>query len=181
MAIEIYNKAKVIQKDNKVYYFLKYHSKNDCICGGQYIVDNEFNTKYAIRDSRAGSWSVKAIGTLQNHKDGVIGKTKWNAPTSWIYGEIRFGNKLNIALYWAKQKPVLYESFTEEQKRNIDSCINWVEVQGGTQTVINLEDIKEKDEWKAEHEYCGTKYFIADYTDYKREYAGQLYWNLNNL
>lgn len=178
MSIEIYNKARVIKKDDKYYYFLKYHSKNDCICGGQYTVDDNFNNKYLQRDSFSGSWSVKAIGGKKEYNDQAIHKTFWNCPTSYVYGEIRFGNKKNIALYWAKKKVENYYDFTDEQKENIDNSINWA-IGKGKKYIIDLTDIAEKDKFKAVHKYCDDKPITLAMGS--KTYKNKIYWDLDNL
>jgi hypothetical protein len=178
MSIEIYNKAKIIKKDDKYYYFLKHHSKNDCICGGQVIVDDNFNNKYIARNSRAGSWSIKAIGNEETYKNNTIAKTEWNCPTSYVYGQIMFGNKKNIALYWVKCKVENYNDFTDEQKYNIGESIKYAE-NDGKKYVIDLTDIKENELMKKEHFYCDDTPILIENNYIK--YNGQIYWNLDNL
>ena len=51
MAIEIYDKAKIIKKDNKYYYFLKNGSSNSFTCPFQTIVDEDFNNKFIRRQT----------------------------------------------------------------------------------------------------------------------------------
>ena len=178
MSIEIYSKAEVIKKADKYYYFLKYHSANDCICGGQVIVDGNFRNKYIKRNSRAGSWSIKAIGNAFTHRDAIISKTYWNAPTCAVYGQICFGNKKNIALYWAKKKAKNYDDYTDEQKYNIDEAIKWAENKGADY-VINLENIQDAKRFKAVHTYCGDTPITLENNSITHK--GIIYWNLDNL
>ena len=98
MSIEIYSKAEIIKKDGVLYFFLKHHSANDCICRGQSVTDGNFNTKYLKKDGRGGSWSIKAHAPSEVYKT-QIAFTDWNCPTSSVYGRIQFGNRKNIALY----------------------------------------------------------------------------------
>ncbi len=60
MAIEIYDKAKVIKKDGVKFYLLKNGSKNCFTVGGQRIIDNNFRSKFIVRDSRDSNWHVVA-------------------------------------------------------------------------------------------------------------------------
>ena len=179
MSIEIYNKATVIHKDDKIYYFLKYHSKNDSICGGQVIVDDSFHDKYIRRNSRSGSWSVKAIGTRGTHDTNEILYTKWNCPTSYIYGQIMFGNKLNIALYWANKKPKDFYSYDKEQQKNIQECIDWAVREESKRWVIDLENIEEADKMKSIHTYCDDVQIKL--SEHCTGYNFKTVWALDNL
>lgn len=176
MSIEIYNKAKVIKKDDKYFYFLKYHSKNDCVCGGQVIVDDNFNDKYIRRNSRSGSWSVKAHGGQAEYEADKISETDWNCPTCYVYGQIRFGNKKNIALYWTKTKPIDYYSLTEMQQKNVLESIVWY---FKSDYQCNLSNIPEKNRFKAVHTYCSDKPITL--SEGSLTYKGHIYWNLDNL
>jgi hypothetical protein len=178
MSIEIYQKAKIIKKDDKFYYFLRHHSKNDCLCGGQYVEDIDFRDKWISRNSRTGSWAIKAIGGIEEFNNKTIADTNWNCPTSEAYGRIQFGNHLNIALYWAKCKPIDFYSFDEEQQRHIQDRINYYENKA-KKYVIDLKDIPEHKKVKAMSEYCGDK--IEASKDNTLLYAGKTYWNLDNL
>ncbi len=179
MSIEIYNKATIIKRDNKYYYFLKYHSKNDCICGGQVIIDDNFNNKFIRRNSRAGSWSVKAIGREKEHKENAIHKIYFNCPTCHVYGKIQFGNRKNIALYWIKTKVKNYVDFTDEQRGNIDSLIGYAESEEGKKYVIDLANIREDQKFKAVHSYCDDK--VITLARGSKTYKGMIFWDLDNL
>ena len=175
MSIEIYSKAKVIKKDGIYYYFLKHHSKNDCICAGQYTVDANFRDKYLYRDGRAGSWSIKAHGGQAEYESNAIASTDWNAPTGYIYGSVQFGNKKNIALYWSKCKVNNFEDYDAEQQKNILEDIVWY-LKSDYQ--CNLADIPANKSVQAVQEYCDKKWSLVDYAI---SFAGRLYWNLDNL
>jgi len=72
MSIEIYNKATVINKDDKIYYFLKYHSKNDRLCGGQVIGDIlsiiESSVETSIMDLIHELLEIERILALEENK-----------------------------------------------------------------------------------------------------------------
>lgn len=180
MSIEIYNKAKIVHKDGVFYYFLKHHSKNDCICAGQVITDDNFNDKFISRNSRAGSWSIKAHGTEQDKDSDKIAKTDWNCPTSRVYGQIRFGNKKNIALYYAKNKHnwIDFGTLTEMQKKNVSSIIDWYNKNPEYQ--CNLSDIKPENYMRAVHTYCDDKQIKLEEHN-PIHYEGHYYWNHDNL
>lgn len=178
MSIEIYNKAKIVKKGDTFYYFLKHHSKNDCICGGQVIVDDNFNDKYIRRDSRAGSWSVQAHGGEAERVSDKIADTFLNCPTSYIYGQVRFGNKKNIALYYAKQKDnyIDFENLSEMQKRNVSEKIEWYLK---NERQCNLAEIPERMKTKEVHRYCDDK--DIKLSEHSMTHNGRIYWNLDNL
>lgn len=180
MSIEIYNKAKIIHKDGIYYYFLKHHSKNDCICGGQFIVDDNFNNKYIRRNYTGGDWKIKAHGTEKEREEDTIAKTYWNCPQSAIYGLFKPSKIQNIALYWAKLNKNKWQDikeFTEHQQKNINEIINWYNREDNKYK-CDLKDIPEKYKHKEIEEYCGNHFHrFKNYI----EYYGNIYWNLNNL
>lgn len=173
MAIELYDKAEVIERGEMVYYFLKSGSKNDFICSGQTIVGPDFMPKFITRQVRSSCWRLVAYGTLQDHKSGRIGYTKYNCPTSYMYGQIKFGDRLNIALWFAKRKPKLYHNYSPTQQEKIDWIIN-----NFKESAINLSSMSTKDVQQTFHEYCGKTYIIGPN---KTEYNNHYYWQLNNL
>lgn len=174
MSIEIYSKAETIKKDGITYYFLKHHSKNDCVCRHQSVIDGNFNTKFLMRDGRGGSWSIKAHAPSDEYQT-QIAFTCYNAPTSYMYGQIQFGNKKNIALFWRKHKIKSFEGFNEVQQTNISKIIDWYNKSGYK---CDLSAIPADKEYKTIQEYCGKNYTMKDYSI---EYKGQHYWNLDNL
>ena len=182
MAIEIYDKAKIVKKDDKYYYLLKYGSKNSFTCGGQSVMDDNFNMKYLHRDNRDSHWSVIAIGNEEDYKNDRIADTYWNSPTSEVYGRIRFGNGYNIALYFAKVrkagKTILFERLTEQQQSNLRGTLEHGEKSDWT---INLSDIPERRKFKNIIEYCGKKFELASVFDNLVTFLGRGYWKLNNL
>ncbi len=176
MSIEIYSKAESIKKDGITYYFLKHHSKNDCICKHQSVIDGNFKTKFLMRDGRGGSWSIKAHAPSDIYQS-QIAFTKYNCPTSYMYGKIQFGNKKNIALYWRKHKVKDFKDFNEYQQLNIVSIIDRYNRPENAH-YIDLSAIKAEDECKNVLEYCGKNYTMQDNSI---EYKGQHYWDLDNL
>lgn len=172
MSIEIYDRAKVVKKEGVFYYLVKHGSKNTFTVGSR--VDDNFRRQYPSREVRHSEWRLIA----KSEGVGRMGDTKWNAPTSWIYGRIMFGNKRNIALALDKMKPFDYESFDEWQKANFDSILELYAKENYAQYVIDLADIKEEQMRKATLEYCGKTY---DLNDYKVEFGGRFYWDLDNL
>lgn len=176
MSIEIYSKAETIKKDGVYYYFLKHHSKNDCICRHQSVIDGNFNTKFLMRDGRGGSWSIKAHAPSIEFCERIA-FTEYNCPTSQVYGQIQFGNKKNIALFWRKHKVKNFEDFTERQQENIKMLIDWYDRPENRYT-CDLSHIPVDKEYKTALEYCGKTFAIYDNCI---EYKGQSYWDLDNL
>ena len=176
MSIEIYGKAETIKKDGVYYYFLKHHSKNDCVCRHQSVIDGNFNTKFLMRDGRGGSWSIKAHAPSEIYQS-QIAFTRYNCPTSYMYGQIQFGNKKNIALFWRKHKVKNFEDFSERQQSNILSIIDWYNGKDNTYR-LDLSAIPAEKEYKTIHEYCGNNITMQGNSI---EYKGQSYWNLDNL
>lgn len=181
MAIEIYDKAKIIKKDDVYYYFLKNGSKNSFTCPFQTIVDNNFNNKFIIRQTRDSNWHLIAIGRKNEVESDKIAETKWNAPTSWYYGEIRFGNKKNIALYFAKMKNKIidYYLLSEIQKENINKEIEYYINELKGKYTIDLGNIQEKDKMLPIQTYCGNNPVLLE--DNFITYNGKKYWDLDNL
>jgi hypothetical protein len=169
MSISIYDKGKVIVKDNVKTYILKCGSKNCFSLPYQWTVDNNLHDKYMRGQTRESDWSIVAKG------NGRLADTYLNCPTGHVYGKIRFGNKTNMALSFDKMKPTAYEDLDEEQKRNFDRLsgmyINheW----------IDLDNIQDKWKFEPVHNYCGTEFVMTD--ENSKEYKGKKYWNLHNL
>lgn len=181
MAIEIYDKAKIIKKDNRYYYFLKNGSSNSFTCPFQTIVDNNFNNKFIIRQARDSDWHLIAIGNYEDVNEDKIADTLWNAPTSYYYGQVRFGNKKNIALYFVKSKNKIidYDLLSNIQKYNIDkNILYYVEGLKGKYT-IDLGNIQEKDKMLPIQTYCGNNPILLE--DNFITYNGRKYWDLDNL
>jgi len=173
MSIELYDKGEVIQQGENVFYLLKHGSKNSFTCPYQSIIDNNFKNKYLMRQARNSNWRVIAYGKLENHSREDLSKTKWNAPTSWIYGVIRFGDKINIAKSLSKRKPKLYESFDEVQREHLDEIIGYTYKNG-----IDLNNIKDGQRLKTEINYCEKIYQLKDNSI---ETKNAIYWDLDNL
>lgn len=168
MSIEMYDKAKVIIKDDIKYFLLKYGSKNTFICGGQMITDNDLHHKYISRDVRDSHWSIIAYGS------GYMADTYWNAPTGSVYGRIHFGDKKNMAYYMDRVKPIPFEELDAEQQSVFIGLIPTPD----NEYVIDLENIPENKKVKYVSDYCGTQERIEDFAKYHNERA---YWNLDNL
>lgn len=179
MAIELYDKAKVIKKDNKYYYFLKHGSKNSFTCRGQSILDNNFRNKFICRDSRDSHWMITAIGGEKEYQEQAIANTYWNTTTSQVYGKIAFGNKKNIALYYVKTPAQdFYTDFDDRQRANIDKLIAYAENCRKEFAPIDLANIDEARKFKAHYEYCGKPVVLEGNS---LSYKGKIYWNLDNL
>lgn len=169
MSISIYDKAKVIEKDNVKTYILKCGSKNCFSNPYQYTIDNNLHDKYMRGTTRESDWSIVAKG------NGRMADTRLNCPTSGVYGKIRFGNKMNIALFFDKVKPTKYEDLDDEQKKNFDSLqgmyigYEW----------IDLDNIDEKHAFSPVSNYCGNETIMTP--DNSKEYNGRRYWHLDNL
>jgi hypothetical protein len=172
MSIEMYDRATVVKKGGKFHYLVKHGSKNTFSIGSR--INNHFRREYPTRQVRASDWRLVAISEGM----GRMGDTSWNAPTSWIYGRIMFGNKRNIALYLDKLKPLEYEDFDEWQKANFDSILDIYSKENYARNVIDLADIKEEQSRKSEHDYCGKKISLDNH---KIEFGGRFYWDLDNL
>lgn len=179
MAIEIYDKAKIIKKDNTYYYFLKNGSKNCFTCPFQTIVDNNFNNKFIRRQTRESNWHVIAISNYDDFKSNKIADTNWNAPTSWYYGQIRFGNKKNIALFFSKTKPINYDILSINQQYNIDNYINYYINELMLKYTIDLGKIDDKNKMKPIQTYCNDEPILLD-NNYII-FNGKKYWDLDNL
>lgn len=181
MAINIYDKASIVKKNNTYYYFLKTGSKNCFDSPYQTIVDNNFHNKFISRQSRESDWNIIAMGDENAVKNDAIATTKWNAPTSWYYGQVRFGNKKNIALYFVKikNKIIDYNLLTEIQKRNIDNNIEYYINELKMKFTIDLNNIPIESKVKNEIKYCSDIPFLLQ--DYKLQYNGLDYWNCDNL
>jgi hypothetical protein len=179
MSIEIYDNAKIVKKDNKYYYFLKYGSKNCFTIGGQTIIDNNFDNKFIKRNTRDSFWHIIAIGEKDNILNDNIVNTYYNSPKFYMYGDIRFGNKNNIALYFVrnKNKIIDYDLLNDIQKANIDNIINYY-TNEAKDYVIDLNNIKENEKTKDIYNYCGKDYFLKDFLD---TYCGFIFWNCNVL
>lgn len=180
MSIDIYDKADLIKKDNTYYYFVKSGSKNCFTCPFQGILGNDWNYKMARRQTRESNWKLIATGGSEEVVNDKIAETHWNAPTSCYYGQVRFGNKKNIALYFVKNKGKAkdYSLLTEYQKENIDEMLDeYLNKLAGKYT-IDLKDIKDNEKTKTEEIYCGEVFKLSDNSI---SYNGKDYWNLNNL
>ena len=180
MAIEIYDSAKIVKKGDKYYYFLKSGSKNCFVNPYQYVINNDFNNKFIKRQTRESSWNLIAIANEKEVKENSIAKTEWNAPTCEYYGQVKFGNKKNIALFFVKNKNKItdYNLLNSIQKNNIDKIINYYNEDNNKKYVIFLDDIQEKDKTKEIVEYCEEYFNIKD--NYI-EYNNIKFWDLDNL
>ena len=179
MAIEIYDSAKIVRKGDKFYYFLKYGSKNCFSNGGQYLEDNNFREQYARGSRRDSNWTVVAHGSTAEYLNSNIALTYLNSPTAVVYGQIRFGNKKNIALYYVKNNPILdYYILDEEQQRNIDKHIQYALLETNKKYTIDLSNIEERKAYKPTIEYCGANFSVVNAGKY---YKDVLYWDLDNL
>jgi hypothetical protein len=180
MSIEIYDKAKIVKKDGRYHYFVKNGSKNSFTCGGQTIKDNNFRNKFIKHQTRDSDWHMIAHGDSEAFETDKIADTEWNCPTSNVYGQIRFGNKLNIALYFAKNKSKVldYDKLDDIQKSNISSLINYALRDDNKEWTIDLSDIPENKRHKEIVNYCGKEFRrFQNYTDY----GEKIYWLLDNL
>ena len=103
------------------------------------------------------------------------------SPTSWYYGEIRFGNKKNIALYFAKMKNKIidYYLLSEIQKENINKEIEYYINELKGKYTIDLENIQKKDKMLPIQTYCGNNPVLLE--DNFITYNGKKYWDLDNL
>jgi hypothetical protein len=182
MAIEIYDNAKIVRKNDTFYYFLKCGSKNCFTCPFQSIQDNNFHNHFITRQSRVSDWSIIAIGNAEAVRDNAIADTWWNSPTSSIYGQVRFGNKKNIALYFVKNKNKIldYDWLDETQKVNIDNLINHYTTGEGKEYVIDLANIPEKKRFEDNISYCDKKFNLYEIGN-GITYENKSYWTLDNL
>jgi hypothetical protein len=181
MAIDIYDKADIVKKDDKYYYFVKNGSKNCFTCPFQTIIDNDWNNRFIRSQSRESNWHLVAIGDENAVKNDKIAETEWNAPTSWYYGQIRFGNKKNIALYFVKRKNKItdYNLLNETQKANIDNEINVYVNEYKMKYTIDLNNINPDKKAKTEITYCSNEPVLLN--NNKLQYAGIDFWDLDNL
>ncbi len=180
MAIEIYDKAKIVKKGKKYYYFIKGGSKNDYTLSGQTITDDNFEDKFLLRSKRTSDFHLIAIGDSKAVKKDKIAETYWNCPTSSVYGRIRFGNKKNIALWFVKNKDKItdYDLLNREQKKNIDKLIDYFVNERKMEYTIDLNNIEEDKEVKQKISYCDKEYlFSNNYINYKNK----KFWDLDNL
>ena len=172
MSIEIYDKAEVVQKDDTFYYLIKYGSKNCFTCRYQLVIDNKFNNKFLKRETRDSFWTVIATGGIEEYKNKAIANTIWNCPTSEAYGKVKFGNKNNMALYFAKSRPFCYELLDPTKRCNISKILS----QSGK--VIDLKNIDTNKSVKSKVNYCDKEFLLDDNFVL---YDGKKYWNLDNL
>lgn len=181
MAIEIYDKAVIVKKNEHIYYFLKYGSKNSFTCGGQYVTGNDFRSQYLTRLTRDSHWSIIAHGGIKEWQADIIANTDWNCPTSSVYGQIRFGNKKNIALYFVKNKDKVlnYDLLDGAQQQHIDQLIKYCLLPENKRYSIDLSAVPANKEFKEQHDYCGTIFSMGH--DNSQYYNGKNYWNLDNL
>lgn len=173
MAIEIYDKAKVIKKDTKYYYLVKQGSKNSFTNPYQYVIGDDLRDKYMLGTSRDSTWYVIAEGGQEEYNADKIAYTNWNCSTSHVYGKIKFGNKKNIALALVKTKPTLYEELDERQQNNFNAILRY-----SGDYIINLSEIPEAKQRKLVENYCGKEAKMAEHSIC---YQGIEYWNLDNL
>jgi hypothetical protein len=169
MSIEIYDKAEVIKMNDCFYFLLKHGSKNSFTCAWQHVLDNNFRYKFLKRQARDSSWNLIAYGFSKFE----IGDTYWNAPTSTIYGEVRFGDRKNIALYLAKKKAKTRADYDDIQWQHIEEIINY-----GKGNAITLSEIPRGKLMQAAIPYCEKLYHLAEH---KTVFAGRDYWQLDNL
>ena len=181
MAIEIYDKASIVKKDNLFYYFLKNGSKNSFTCPFQTIIDNDFNNKFIRRQKRDSNWHLIAIGNANAVNEDKIADTIWNAPTSWYYGVIRFGNKKNIALHFVKLKNKIidYDLLSEIQKENINKKIDYYINELKGKYTIDLTKIRDENKMLSIHTYCDNNPILLDNNCIV--FNGKKYWDLDNL
>lgn len=180
MGIEIYDKAAVIEKDGTIYYLVKQGSKNCSTCAWQTVTDNNFRDKYLRGEARESDWHLIAYGTPDEHERGTIGETWWNCPTSTVYGQIRFGNKLNIAYYLARQTPKPFEAFDAEQRRNIEAVIQYgLDNPRYNIALSQIDALDESKRFSDEVWYCGDPVRITPETS--TVFNGRQYWALDNL
>ena len=181
MAIEIYDKAVIVKKNNLYFYFLKSGSKNCFTCPFQSIEDNNFNNKFIRSQSRESNWHLIAIGDSEAIRQDKISETKWNAPTSDYYGQVRFGNKKNIALAFVKNKNRIwnYDLLNETQKANIDNNIKYYIIDQKMEWTIDLQKpLEDNKKMEDRVRYCDNEFNLAENC---LEYAGKKYWDLDNL
>lgn len=174
MAIEIYDKGKVIRKDGKLYFLIKHGSKNSFTLPNQRVVgDNLFN-KFLRKETRDSDWEIIATGTSQ---EGIL-DSLYNCPTSSVYGKIRFGNKKNMACYLAKVKVDEYSELLDEQRINFNRLFPMFSDSKGDERGIDLDNLKDNQKMKEKVEYCGKTFELKD--NFKIMF-GRKCWNLDNL
>jgi hypothetical protein len=178
MAIEIYDRAKKIHKDGIVYYMVKWGSKNCFNCGGQNLVDNDLHSKWTQKETRESDWHV--IGKRKLTSPAKMADTLWNATTGDYYGEVRFGNKRNIALYLDKTPLVDYNDLDMEQQANFDSTLRYSEGvdQKYSNSLIDLDNIPEDKKVRKLSEYAGKHWTLGLHS---KDWQGKRYWDLDNL
>ncbi len=176
MSIEIYDKARIVKKGDTYHYLVKWGSKNCFTCPWQHVIGDDLHDRYLQRETRDSDWHCVATSNERDWKDNTIALTVWNCPTSYVCGRIRFGNGKNIALYFAKKKERVttdYNDLDEEQQKNVDKIITWE-----YSNRIDLGNIPEEKKGKSAITYCGNTFIIGANL---KTYAGQYYWDLDNL
>ena len=171
MAIELYDAAKKIQKDDTTYYFVKHGSKNVSTYGSR--LDKNFRREYPRGEYRDSDWYLVAY--KKKASPAKMAQTSWNSPTGYIYGRIQFGNGYNIALYLDRQTATKWDEFDLEQQAGVIGVIG-----NGKQYqyAIELDNPEHQRKHNLSHEYCGKTYSLADYFT---AYDGTIYWKLDNL
>jgi len=180
MAIEIYDEAKIIKKESVYYYLIRYGSKNCYALPDQRRIGKNLKKEWVERQSRESVWSLIATGSEEAYKQDKIAETRWNAPTSKVYGKIHFGNRKNIAYYLTRKEPNAYEDLSQEQKINFDAIVSRYSDEEKQKYVIDLDDIDDSDRMQEEIT-CGGKEYKAELGETAKEYKGKLFWDINNL
>lgn len=177
MAINIYSKAKIVKKDDIYYFMVKSGAKNCWFAPYQTIIDDDLRDK-RTGGGRAIEWEIVAHGDKQNAEN--IALTRWNAPTSNIYGRIDFGDGLNIALWFFKniKKAIDYISLDDMQAFNFDSLLNRYKERELSNWKIDLANISDEQAFSSKEKYCGKEFYIDGNG---KVYGGFLFWQLNNL
>ncbi len=175
MAIEIYDSAKIVEKNGIYYYLLKNGSKNTTTCPYQYVIDNNFDRKFLRKETRSSSWKVVAIGNKEAVEKNLIANTKYNCPQAYMYGEIRFGNGKNIARYYVglhyHNKILKYEELTHSQQLNFNQILSWAE---DNHRKIDLNNIKDEQKTFTEYEYGNEKMSLETSHSF---YKGIKFWD----
>jgi len=179
MAINIYDSAKKIQKEDTTFFLIKCGSKNCFTYPYQRLVDNDLHYKTSQRETRESDWSC--VAKTKTNKRMAI--TRWNCPTGSIYGRIQFGNKYNIALYLDRKKTTLYEELDDMQQKVFDDIVMSSENvdEKYSDSLLDLDknhDIPEPKRYKTTHDYCGR---VFDIKNYLKRYEGHSYWKCENL
>lgn len=179
MSISLYDAAKKIKKDDTTYFMVKSGSKNCFIMGGQRIIDNNLHSKWTRGETRESDWSIIA----KTKRNIPLAVTNWNAPVSYLYGRIQFGNGYNVALYLDRKEATPYEELDLEQQDNFDELLAHAE-QVDTKyldSMIDLDqypDLPERKQYQPEHTYCGKEMYVnGNHTTYQ----GRIYWKETTL